>query len=105
MNKVYVADGDSAILETGTALQKDYEMKWYYLHDNDLIAEINGVTKKPYRYDGLDKRFRSKLVLDDTTGDLTINNTMPIHSGLYILEISSKTRKSIKRFILTVESE
>lgn len=102
MNKVSVADGESAILETGTVLQKDDKLKWWYLHDNDLIAEINGGTKE---HEGLDKRFRSKLKLDKT-GSLTINNTMPIHSGLYILEISSKTRRTIKkRFILTVESE
>ncbi|XP_077081697.1 uncharacterized protein LOC143735428 isoform X2 [Siphateles boraxobius] len=100
VKKVYVADGDSVTLMTETVLQKDDEIKWLYQHDNDLIAEINKMT--PKTYDGLDERFRSKLVLDKT-GSLTINNTMPIHSGLYILEISSKPGKTIKRFILTVE--
>ncbi|CAM4659389.1 unnamed protein product [Leuciscus chuanchicus] len=102
VNKVSVADGDSVILETGTVLQKDDKIKWWYQHDNDLIAEINGETKETY--DGLDERFRSKLVLNHKTGSLTINNTMPIHSGLYILQISSKTRReTTKRFNLTVK--
>ncbi|XDV23419.1 hypothetical protein PO909_027998, partial [Leuciscus waleckii] len=61
VNKVSVADGDYVILETGTVLQKDDKIKWWYQHDNDLIAEINGETKETY--DGLEKRFRSKLEL------------------------------------------
>ncbi|KAK7136730.1 hypothetical protein R3I93_016934 [Phoxinus phoxinus] len=101
VTKEPVKDGDSVTLKTGTVLQKDDKIKWWYQHHNDLIAEINGGNSM--KYGGLDERFRSKLVLDDKTGSLTINNTMPIHSGLYILEISSKTRRTIKRFILTVK--
>ncbi len=105
VKKVSVADGDSVILETETNLQGDDKVQWWYHDDHDLIAEINGVTK--HTHGGFDERFRSKLVLNDKTGSLTINNTMIIHSGLYILQISSNsTNKRIdKRFILTVKSE
>ncbi|XP_058618148.1 uncharacterized protein LOC131531425 isoform X1 [Onychostoma macrolepis] len=94
--KVSVADGDSVILETETNLQGDDEVHWWYHDDHNLIAEINGVTKQTHG--GFDERFRSKLVLNDKTGSLTINNTMIIHSGLYILQISSNsTNKRINK--------
>ncbi|KAK9958451.1 hypothetical protein ABG768_010571 [Culter alburnus] len=103
--KVKVSDGDSATLKTETNLREDDKVQWWYQDDSDLIAEANrdahGVTHKR-THDGFDERFRSKLVLNDKTGSLKINNTMTIHSGLYILEISSKTRRINKRFILTV---
>ncbi|XP_051726917.1 uncharacterized protein LOC127500068 isoform X2 [Ctenopharyngodon idella] len=98
-----VADGDSATLETKTDLQEDDKVQWWYQDDGNLIAEISrvGVTRE-VTHDGFDERFRSKLVLNDKTGSLTINNTMNIHSGLYMLQISSKTRRIKKKFILTV---
>uniref|UniRef100_A0A671LFK3 Ig-like domain-containing protein n=1 Tax=Sinocyclocheilus anshuiensis TaxID=1608454 RepID=A0A671LFK3_9TELE len=96
-----MADGDSVTLKTKTVLKEDDKVQWWYHDDNDLIAEINGETNGIF--DGFDKRFRSKLVLNDKTGDLTINNTMSNHSGLYILEISSETRRINKRFIVTVK--
>lgn len=103
-----MSDGDSATLKTETNLREDDKVQWWYQDDSDLIAEANrdahGVTHKR-THDGFDERFRSKLVLNDKTGSLKINNTMTIHSGLYILEISSKTRRINKRFILTVNSE
>ncbi|XP_016295297.1 uncharacterized protein LOC107653166 [Sinocyclocheilus anshuiensis] len=99
--KVSMADGDSVTLKTKTVLKEDDKVQWWYHDDNDLIAEINGETNGIF--DGFDKRFRSKLVLNDKTGDLTINNTMSNHSGLYILEISSETRRINKRFIVTVK--
>ncbi|XP_016097437.1 uncharacterized protein [Sinocyclocheilus grahami] len=99
--KVSMADGESVTLKTKTVLKEDDKVQWWYHDDNDLIAEISGETNGIF--DGFDKRFRSKLVLDDKTGDLTINNTMSNHSGLYILEISSETRRINKRFIVTVK--
>ncbi|KAL0161037.1 hypothetical protein M9458_044762, partial [Cirrhinus mrigala] len=99
--RVSVADGESATLRPKTVLQTDDKIQWWYQDNHDLIAEFNGKTKR--ECDGFDERFRSKLMLDEKTGSLTINNTMTIHSGLYILEISSKTRRINKRFILTVK--
>ncbi|KAL0161046.1 hypothetical protein M9458_044771, partial [Cirrhinus mrigala] len=97
------ADGDSVTLQTDTKLQKDDKIQWCYEEDNNLIAEISGVTGKK-TYDGFDERFRSKLVLDDNTGDLTINNIRRIHTGRYKLQISGKNRKTeCKNFIVTVK--
>lgn len=97
-----MSDGDSVTLETKTVLNKDDKVQWYYHDENDLIAEISRGTKRTF--DGFDERFRSKLVLDKT-GNLTINNTMTIHSGLYILKISSKGKIINRRFIVTVKSK
>ncbi|XP_026105567.1 uncharacterized protein LOC113077376 isoform X1 [Carassius auratus] len=100
MEPIEVSDGDSVTLETKTVLNKDDKVQWYYHDENDLIAEISRGTKRTF--DGFDERFRSKLVLDKT-GNLTINNTMTIHSGLYILKISSKGKIINRRFIVTVK--
>lgn len=101
--RVSVADGESVTLEPKTVLQADDKIQWWYQDNHDLIAEFDGKTKR--ECDGFDERFRSKLMLDEKTGSLTISNIMTIHSGLYILKISSKTRRINKRFILTVKSE
>lgn len=98
-----VADGQSVTLKTETVLKNDDMVQWWYHDDNDLIAVISGETKGTF--DGFDERFRSKLMLDYKTGNLTINNTMSIHSGLYILQISSENRKINRRFIVTVKSK
>ncbi|XP_016314646.1 uncharacterized protein LOC107667487 [Sinocyclocheilus anshuiensis] len=98
-----VADGDSVTLETDTELQKDDKIQWCYKEDNNLIAEISGATSKK-TYDGFDEIFRSKLVLDEKTGDLSINNIRRIHSGLYKLQISRKNKRTeYKNFIVTVK--
>ncbi|XP_058616617.1 uncharacterized protein LOC131530385 isoform X2 [Onychostoma macrolepis] len=98
-----VADGDSVTLETDTEVQKDDKIQWCYKEDNNLIAEISGATSKK-TYDGFDEIFRSKLVLDGQTGNLTINNIRGIHSGVYKLQISGKnTRTEYKNFIVTVK--
>ncbi|KTG34201.1 hypothetical protein cypCar_00021463 [Cyprinus carpio] len=101
IKEVSVADGESVTLKTETVLKNDDMVQWWYHDDNDLIAVISGETKGTF--DGFDERFRSKLMLDYKTGNLTINNTMSIHSGLYILQISSENRKINRRFIVTVK--
>ncbi|XP_016117979.1 uncharacterized protein [Sinocyclocheilus grahami] len=98
-----VADGDSVTLETDTELQKDDKIQWCYKEDNNLIAEISRATSKK-TYDGSDEIFRSKLVLDEKTGHLSINNIRRIHSGLYKLQISRKNKRTeYKNFIVTVK--
>ncbi|KTG01678.1 hypothetical protein cypCar_00045957 [Cyprinus carpio] len=96
-----VEDGSSVTLKADTKLQKDDEIQWWYEEDNSLIAGIIGFTPKLHA--GADGRFRSKLMLDNDTGDLTINNIMLNHSGLYKLKISGKNRRTeYKRFFLSV---
>ncbi|CAM4659318.1 unnamed protein product [Leuciscus chuanchicus] len=105
-----VKEGESLRLRTDTKLHEDDKIQWYYEDEGEdnLIAEINKETKRnlPTR-DGADGRFRSKLTLNDQTGDLTITDIRTIHSGLYILKISSKIRtkrlqEKYKRFIVSV---
>ncbi|XDV23408.1 hypothetical protein PO909_027988 [Leuciscus waleckii] len=96
-NKVSVEEGDSPVLLTGTKLHDKIE--WYYEdeHKDKLIAEMNKVID-----DSVDGRFRGNLKLNDQTGDLTITDIRTIHSGLYILKISSGKRTKYKRFIVSV---
>ncbi|XP_043078600.1 uncharacterized protein LOC122327357 [Puntigrus tetrazona] len=100
--KVSVSDGDEALLGIETDLQAGDEVRWWYHDEHDLIAEYSGGNTTIH--DGFDERFRSKLTLDNKTGSLTISNTMTVHSGLYILQISNRstTKRIKKKFILTV---
>ncbi|ROJ73025.1 hypothetical protein DPX16_1209 [Anabarilius grahami] len=111
--KKSVEEGDSLTLLAGlTNIQGIDKIEWCYEAEHNRIAEINeGIIKK---FTGADGRFRSKLRLDEETGDLSISNIRTIHSGLYILKISSSsssksvcgakrtTRTKRKRFIVTV---
>ncbi|XP_016114844.1 zinc finger protein 501-like [Sinocyclocheilus grahami] len=104
-----VTEGDSPTLRSGLIETNANEMiEWCYKAEDNRIAEINGGTRRPSTFAGADVRFRSKLMLDDRTGDLTISNVRTIHSGLYKLNIisSSRSRSTIKtkhkRFNLTV---
>lgn len=113
--KVSKMEGDSLTLHTGlTQIQCDDVIEWSYEAEDNHIAEINRGTIKISA--GADGRFRSKLMLGDNTGDLTISNIRTIHSGLYILKISSSSSKSgcgtksttrtkCERFIVTVSGE
>lgn len=102
-----VEEGESVCLPTGVPkLHKDDKVQWYYKNESKdiLIAEINKVTdERPS--DGVDGRFRSKLSLDAKTGGLTINNIKTLHSGVYLLKISSKIRTIHNRFIVIVTGE
>ncbi|XP_016111419.1 uncharacterized protein [Sinocyclocheilus grahami] len=81
-------EGRSVILKTKTVLQKGDEIKWWF---EDL--KLFEFTRKD----------QNKLVLNEKTGDLIINNIRTIHSGLYKLQISRKNvRTEYMRFIVTV---
>ncbi|XP_067252627.1 uncharacterized protein [Chanodichthys erythropterus] len=102
-----VTEGDSPTLHTGlTEIHGNDVIEWCYEAEDNHIAEISGGTRKPSTLAGTDGRFRSKLTLDERTGDLTISNVRTIHSGLYKLKISRSSSSTIKikhkRFILTV---
>ncbi|XP_050962564.1 uncharacterized protein LOC127163394 [Labeo rohita] len=104
-----VTEGDSPTLRTGlTEINANVMIEWLYEAEDNRIAEINGGTRKSSTSAGADGRFRSKLILDYRTGDLTITNVRTIHSGLYKLNITNNNSNSstIKtkhiRFILTV---
>lgn len=98
---VSAIEGQSVELPTDVSqLQKDDKIQWWYLDENNLIAETNEKL-----YEGTDGRFRNKLTMDSKTGKLTINNIRTLHAGLYKLKISSKMRTKYRRFIVTVNGE
>ncbi|XP_042610224.1 uncharacterized protein LOC122143699 [Cyprinus carpio] len=99
-----VMEGDSPTLRTGlTEINANDMIEWCYEAKDNCIAQINGETRRTSLSEGADGRFRSKLMLDNITGDLTISNVITIHSGLHKLNIISNSRKTKHmRFILTV---
>ncbi|KTG37878.1 hypothetical protein cypCar_00039966 [Cyprinus carpio] len=104
--KESVEEGRSVNLETDTELQRGDEIKWWF---EDLILtefrkETSKKDDKDYFECGVsDARFRNKLVLDEKTGNLIINDIRTFHSGLYKLQISRKNRRTeYMRFIVTV---
>ncbi|XP_048013738.1 uncharacterized protein LOC125246756 isoform X2 [Megalobrama amblycephala] len=112
--KKSVMEGDSLTLFTDlTNIHGIDTIEWCYEAEDNRFAEINK-RKINILSTSADGRFRSKLRLNEKTGDLTINNIRTIHSGLYILKISSSssrksgcgtkstTRTKRKRFIVTV---
>ncbi|CAM4659248.1 unnamed protein product [Leuciscus chuanchicus] len=97
-NEETVTEGESITLQTGlTHIQGTDTIQWCYEAEDNLIAEINGGNRRTLA--GADGRFRSKLMLDERTGNLTISNIRTIHSGLYKLQISSGRRT---KYSLTV---
>ncbi|KAK7126548.1 hypothetical protein R3I94_017895 [Phoxinus phoxinus] len=97
-----VTEGESFTLLTGlTQIQSTDTIEWCYEAEDNLIAEINGETRRTLP--GADGRFRSKLMLDETTGNLTINNIRTIHSGLYKLKINND-RRTIYSLAVNVSS-
>ncbi|XP_077081682.1 uncharacterized protein LOC143735423 isoform X2 [Siphateles boraxobius] len=93
-----VTEGESITLRTGlTEIQSTDTIEWCYEAEDNLIAEIDGGTRRTLA--GVDGRFRSKLMLDERTGNITINNIRTIHSGLYKLKISCGRRT---KYSLTV---
>lgn len=103
-----VTEGDSPTLRTGlTEINANEIIEWCYEAEDNHIAEINGGTRSTSTFAGADGRFRSKLMLDKKTGDLTISNLRTIHSGLYKLNISNSStiKNKHKRFILTVNGK
>ncbi len=104
--KVSQTEGRSVNLKTKTVLQKGDEIKWWF--EDHILIEFTKKTRKKNdtECDVPDGRFRNKLVLDEKTGDLIINNIRTIHSGLYKLQISRKNGKTeYMRFIVTVTGE
>ncbi|XP_067271418.1 uncharacterized protein [Pseudorasbora parva] len=87
MKSVVVKEGDSVTLDSGlTELKDDDLIQWRF--GNTLIAEINVTADSFSVYDDvLDGRFRDRLKLDNQTGSLTITDTRPEHTGIYVLNI------------------
>ncbi|KAI2656481.1 Pregnancy-specific glycoprotein 22 [Labeo rohita] len=98
-------EGRTVALRTGTELQNGDEIKWCFNDDKNPLTQYSEWTieNKDVNCDVTDERFRNKLQLGGKTGDLIISYIRTIHSGVYTVQISGKTRKNKnKRFIVTV---
>ncbi len=104
--KVEETEGRSVNLKTKTVLQKGDEITWWF--EDLILIEFTKKTSAKNETECVvpDGRFRNKLVLNEKTGDLIINNIRTIHSGLYKLQLSRKNRQTkYMRFIVTVTGE
>ncbi|XP_052431997.1 uncharacterized protein LOC127972502 [Carassius gibelio] len=102
-------EGRTVALRTGTKLHNGDEIKWWFGHDNNPITQFSGwtITDDDINCKVTDERFRNKVQLGGRTGDLIISYIRTIHSGVYRVQISGKTRKTKykKRFFVTVNVE
>ncbi|XP_026119860.1 uncharacterized protein LOC113099024 isoform X2 [Carassius auratus] len=81
--------GDSVTLKPDPEIQRDDQMLWMFGDQDILIAQVKAGTGETYG--GADERFRGRLELDETTGSLTIRNILLQHTGLYKLQIISRS--------------
>ncbi|KAL0161490.1 hypothetical protein M9458_045215, partial [Cirrhinus mrigala] len=91
--------GDSVTLHTGlTKIQRDdFSIQWMF--GDNLIAKI---PKKQEQFNESDRKFSSRLELDQQTGSLNITNIRATDSGDYELKISSSRFTINRRITVTV---
>ncbi|XP_073699502.1 uncharacterized protein [Garra rufa] len=100
---VSVMEGYAVGLDGLEEPSNDYRIKWYY--NNIRILQVNGDLSTDctdVQCKEVAERFRDRLKLDHQTGSLTIMNTRTTDSGLYRLQIISKSSMTEKIFSVTV---
>ncbi|XP_073721389.1 uncharacterized protein [Misgurnus anguillicaudatus] len=97
-----VTEGESVVLPCNVQTQRDDLILWRFGDESALIAEVDMEDNKISVYDGADGRFKDKLMLNYQTGDLTITDSKPKHSGVYQLKISSNKQTLYKSFSVIV---
>uniref|UniRef100_A0A8C1T4P8 Immunoglobulin domain-containing protein n=1 Tax=Cyprinus carpio TaxID=7962 RepID=A0A8C1T4P8_CYPCA len=103
--KVSEMEGRTVALKTGTKLHDGDEIKWWFGDDNNPITKFSEwtITDADINCDVTDERFRNKVQMGGKSGDLIISYIRTIHSGVYKVQITSKTKKTkYKIFIVTV---
>ncbi len=101
-------EGEYITLKPNKEIQKGDVIQWMFGEEEQQtsIAKLIGETGEIVTHDyAADEIFRDILVLDKTTGSLTIRNSRTTHSGLYTLYITSSSGDSEQRFIVTVSGE
>ncbi|XP_056614565.1 uncharacterized protein LOC130429797 [Triplophysa dalaica] len=100
---VLVMYGRSVTLKTGlNELQTDQEILWMLNDENKILAKINRETNETSIPGNADERFRDRLKLNDTTGDLIITHSKTSDDGEYRMEIRDKTETRHRRFSVIV---
>ncbi|XP_073699813.1 SLAM family member 9-like [Garra rufa] len=98
-----VMEGDSVTLHTDvTDIQgNDAVIEWMFGAENpDIrIGEINRAANISHV---TDERFRDRVQIDNKTGSLTITNIRTTDSGVYKVDITSKTSVVERTFSVTV---
>ncbi|XP_073718459.1 uncharacterized protein [Misgurnus anguillicaudatus] len=103
VKSVSVIVGDPVTLQTHlTELQKDDLIKWWFVHDDSLIAQIYKLNKLSRTYNGEEGKFSNRLKLNNQIGDLTIIDTKTEHTGLYEVKMSDRRRSIQRRFSVHV---
>nr|XP_055074725.1 SLAM family member 6-like [Misgurnus anguillicaudatus] len=93
-------EGDSVTLYTDiTQIQRDDHILWLFGPQGTRIAQIDKKSIDVYNSFNI---FGDKLNLDSQTGSLTITNIRITHTGLYKLQIISKSGIKYKAFSVTV---
>ncbi|XP_048054301.1 uncharacterized protein LOC125273076 [Megalobrama amblycephala] len=96
--------GDDVILETDDAeVQRADDLLWRIQGEKGLIAEFDRETNTVSVTN--DERFSGRVLLDKRTGSLTIKNINTADSGVYELEINSRSGIKTKTFSLIVHPE
>ncbi|KAA0711798.1 hypothetical protein E1301_Tti019113 [Triplophysa tibetana] len=99
-----VTEGESVTLKTGLyELQTHHGILWKFDEENKVLAKINRETNETSIPGNADERFRDRLKLNDTTGDLTITHSKICDSGDYKMEIRDTTETRHKRFSVYVK--
>ncbi|XP_056615683.1 uncharacterized protein LOC130430560 isoform X2 [Triplophysa dalaica] len=94
-----VTEGRSVTLKTGlNELQTHQEILWTFNDESKILAKINRETNETSLPGNADERFRDRLKLNDTTGDLTIRHSKTSDSGQYKMKIRDKTGTRHRRF-------
>ncbi|KAL0149500.1 hypothetical protein M9458_055288, partial [Cirrhinus mrigala] len=100
MKRKSVKKGESVTLYPGEIKNKNYVMMWYF--NDTCIAEITEDQRRVCTDEQCKHKLKDRLRVDLQTGSLIIMNTTNTDSGLYQLQISSRSFRVIRSFIVTV---
>ncbi|XP_073721352.1 uncharacterized protein [Misgurnus anguillicaudatus] len=103
VKSVSVMEGDSLTLHTDITEKETVDLIDWRFGDKGRIAQINVEANIFSVRDVVaDGRFKSKLKLNNQTGDLTITNITTQHTGLYKLEIRISVKIIRRTFSVSV---
>ncbi|XP_073793328.1 cell adhesion molecule CEACAM3 isoform X2 [Danio rerio] len=104
INEKFIFDGrigESVTLKPYIKIQRNNEIQWMIGDQDCLIAKMTrGARKITYH-----ERFRDRLMLNEKTGSLTINNITIEDNRDYKLKIISSSGTTVKKFSVFIKGE